>query len=152
MFGGNTRRGGQFFLELRKYGDALDGIDAQVGLHVHIGVQRLRRVAGLGGNYAEQDFLDIRSGGRGLSHGRRLDCGRGPVRRGRLENGELRGRGAGEELLLLVHQGLERALGGFLAFEEPGVEQSGLLLHLLEGGHAFLRDAQGVGGDGVRRS
>ena len=56
------------------------------------------------------------------------------------------GRRAAEDPLLLIDQRLERALRGFLPFQEAGMEQSSLLLYLLKGRHAFLRRAQRVGG------
>ncbi len=170
VLGLDDRRLGQAFLQGREDLDALDRIDAEVGVEEHVGLEHLGRIAGLLRDDLDQDGMGGRSArlgdrsGRpdlGLKLGRRraeprwgglcdrlprgegMDSGRGA----RDRNGRRRGFQAERderEPLLLFEQGLEGALGPVLAVEELPMELGRLLAELLEGGQVLLDRPDGL--------
>ena len=57
MFRLDGRSVGQSFLKQGEDLDALDRVDAQVGVELHVQLQQLGRVTGLGGNHVQQRGL-----------------------------------------------------------------------------------------------
>ena len=58
VFGLDLRRLGQAFLQGRQDLDALDRVDAQVGVQSHVQLQHLRRIARLLRDHLQKNFLD----------------------------------------------------------------------------------------------
>jgi hypothetical protein len=49
-----------------------------------------------------------------------------------------------QDVVLLLQKGLDGSAGGFLPFKKTAVELGGFLLHLLQYGHAFSGNPQGI--------
>ena len=157
VLGADDRRTGQALLEGGEDLDPLDGVDAQVGVHAHLQLQHLHRVAGLLADHRQQGLGDQVGGCRGRCDGR--GCGRcrpgcGRCRRGHAADGSRRcsgdllgrqRRAPLQDVLLLLQQGLDGPGGLFLPFQEAAVQLGGLLLHPLQDRHPFPGHPQGFG-------
>ena len=167
MLGLHLRSAGQLLLKRRKDLDALDGIDAEIGIERKLEIEARHGVAGLLGHDRKQ-----RRSNRRVAEGDRIAARGFATRHSRRGNVDRRWRKVSdnrrwwhvshwcrhphsraetrhEERLLLIDEPLKRPLRGFLRFQELAVQLSRLLLHALKCRQTLLRHEQRLG-DRVR--